>query len=314
MTEVLSKYGSTYHVPVLVREVLEYLGASPGGLYVDGTLGGGGHTQAILEASAPDGRVVAFDRDPEACAEASKRLSGFGDRLTVINDNYANVAKHVQNVDGWLVDAGVSSHQLDVAARGFSFREAGPLDMRMGDGPLLSEYLGQVEMPELARVLGQYGEVKSAGRLARAILADFAEGKLTNTRELADMVERVVGHGAGSGRKTKMHPATLVFQALRIAVNDELSALEAAVASVPDVVRTGGRAVFISFHSLEDRIVKNGFRDLTGMTEEIPRGLPVERPEPRVEILTRKPVMAKEDELSINPRARSAKLRAVRVL
>lgn len=309
-----STYATEYHAPVLVREVLEYLRVRSGGLYVDGTLGGGGHSHAILDASAPDGHVIAFDRDPDACAVAQARLRAFGERLKVINANYEDVRDYVSDADGWLVDAGVSSHQLDDASRGFSFREAGPLDMRMGDGPTLADYLATVEAGELARVLRQYGEVRHAGHLARAILSDFAAGKVKNTHQLGSMVERVVGRGAGSGRQTKIHPATLVFQALRIAVNDELTALENAVARIPDVVQPGGTAVFISFHSLEDRIVKNGFRALTGQYEDVPRGLPVEAPVPRVEILTRKPVTARDDELEINPRSRSAKLRAVRVL
>ncbi|MEZ4461156.1 MAG: 16S rRNA (cytosine(1402)-N(4))-methyltransferase RsmH [bacterium] len=311
---MFSTYATDYHAPVLVREVLEHLHVQPSGVYVDGTLGGGGHTHAILDASSPDGRVVAFDRDPQACEVAKARLNAFGERLTVVNANYALAKDHVTQADAWLVDAGVSSHQLDDAQRGFSFREAGPLDMRMGEGPTLAEYLSDVDEDELARVLREYGEVRSARHLSRCILSDFADGRFQDTRDLAAMIERVVGHGAGSGRQTKMHPATLVFQALRIAVNDELQGLEAAVLSIPEVVRPGGFAVFISFHSLEDRIVKNGFRALTGMHEEIPRGLPVERPEPRVEIVTRKPVTAQEDELEFNPRARSAKLRAVRVL
>lgn len=314
MTQVFSTYATDYHVPVLVHEVLEYLNVRAGGVYVDGTLGGGGHTQAILDASAPDGRVVAFDRDPVAIATAKQRLQGYADRLTIIQGNYADASKHVSQADGWLVDAGVSSHQLDDEERGFSFQRPGPLDMRMGEGPTLSDYLHDVDEEELARVLREFGEVKGAGRLARAILSDFRDGRFRDTRDMGDMIERVLGRGAGSGRQTRIHPATLVFQALRIAVNDELTGLETAVMSIPDVVKKEGRAVFISFHSLEDRIVKNGFRTLAGAVDDLPRGLPVERPKPRVEILTRKPVVASDEELDFNPRARSAKLRAVRVL
>lgn len=314
VSNVSATYATSYHAPVLVQEVLEYLGVRPGGLYVDGTLGGGGHSHAILDACSPDGRVVAFDRDPTAIATATKRLEGFGARFQAIHANYAQAATFVSGADGWLVDAGVSSHQLDDATRGFSFRDAGPLDMRMGDGPTLAEYLAEVDEEELTRVLREYGEVRSAGRLARAILHDVSTGKISDTRGLAAMIERVVGHGAGSGRHTRIHPATLVFQGLRIAVNDELTGLDAAVRAIPDVVKAGGTAVFISFHSLEDRIVKNGFRFLAGAMDDAPRGLPVERPKPRVEILTRKPVVATDEEVGINPRARSAKLRAVRVL
>lgn len=314
-------YASEYHVPVLVREVLEQLVVVPGGRYVDGTLGGGGHTAAILEASGPEGRVLAIDRDPEAILAARARLGDLAARVTFVQGNYSQAAEFVVStgfgkVDGFLVDAGISSHQIDTAERGFSFSRSGPLDMRMGeDVPTLKEYLETVSHGELASALRRYGEIRSASRVATAILDAVNADRLHTTADLRACVAAVVGGGAGSGRRTTIDPATLVFQGLRIAVNGELEHLEAAVLGVPDVVRAGGRAVFISFHSLEDRIVKMGFRELATACVCPPR-LPVCicGGRARVEVLTSKPLMALEDELEVNPRARSARLRSVRVL
>ena len=310
-------YASAYHAPVLVREVLDALAVFPGGVWLDGTLGGGGHTQAILEATGPDGRVFSIDRDPEAIAAATQRLSSFGERWTPLLGNYADARvllddAGVGQVDGWLVDAGVSSHQLDDPARGFSFRQAGPLDMRMGDSGLTAaEWLETLDADGLGHVIADYGEMKGSFRIARAIVSARDAGELHTTQDLAN----VVLSSAPRGRETNIHPATLVFQAIRIAVNDELSGLEKAVAEVPNVVKPNGRAVFISFHSLEDRIVKNGFRELA---EDCvcPPGLPTCACDAvkQVDVITRKPVTANDDELNENPRARSAKMRAVTVL
>ncbi|MFU8805147.1 MAG: 16S rRNA (cytosine(1402)-N(4))-methyltransferase RsmH [Bradymonadaceae bacterium] len=321
MSSNSSPYATPYHEPVLVAEVLEYLDVKPGGRYVDGTLGGGGHTRAILDRSAPDGKVLAIDRDPQALDVARARLTDAGDRVRFVQGNYGDAAsickqEGFEDVDGFLVDAGVSSHQLDTAERGFSFSRPGPLDMRMGpDAPTLEEYLTEVSLEELGRVLKVYGELRSWRRLAREILDASHAEKLEDTGDLARLVEGVVGRGAGSGRSTTINPATLVFQALRIAVNRELEHLEAAVEAIPRFVGVGGRAVFISFHSLEDRIVKHGFRTLADPCT-CPPGLPVCicGLEPTVEVLTSKPVQATEEELDQNPRARSARLRAVRVL
>lgn len=320
MTEELP-YASEFHVPVLVDEVLEWLDVDEGRIYVDGTVGGGGHTQAILDASAPTGRVIAIDRDPEARQAAEARLADYGDRVQVIAGNYADTRKildelGIDRVDGWLIDAGVSSHQFDDPERGFSFRNAGPLDMRMGpDAVSLETYLEEVPEKELVRVLKEYGEVRGAHRIARKLLEAFIDGKFHDTRQLADVVEKIVGHRGPAGRRQTIHPATLVFQALRIELNDELTGLEKAVESIPDVVKSGGRAVFISFHSLEDRIVKHGFRRLEegpDLPKDIP--LPAERYEGQAEVLTRKPVGASDEEVEANPRSRSAKLRALKVL
>lgn len=314
-------YASEYHVPVLVREVLEQLVVVPGGRYVDGTLGGGGHTAAILEASGPDGRVLSIDRDPEAIAEAKARLGALAERVTFVQGNYSLAAEYVERtgfgkVDGFLVDAGISSHQIDTAERGFSFSRPGPLDMRMGeDVPTLKEYLETVSHGELASALRTYGEIRSASRVATAILEAQEAGRLKTTADLRACVAEVVGGGAGSGRRTTIDPATLVFQGLRIAVNRELEHLETAVLSVPEVVRAGGRAVFISFHSLEDRIVKMGFRDLASSCVCPPK-LPVCmcQGKSRVKVLTSKPLTALPDELAANPRSRSARLRAALIL
>jgi 16S rRNA (cytosine1402-N4)-methyltransferase len=305
----------------MVDEVNEYLRVRSGARFVDGTAGGGGHSAAILDAGAPDARVLAIDRDPEAIAQVTARLADAGSRLLVVQGNYGDVVRICEEndflpADGFLVDAGVSSHQLDDAQRGFSFRKAGPLDMRMGpDAPSVAEYLAEVEPQELMRVLRVYGEIRSAKRVALAILDAVEAGRLHSTVDLADVVEDTIGQGAGSGRGTKIHPATLVFQGLRIAVNRELETLERAVRAIPDVLAPGGRAVFISFHSLEDRIVKHGFRDMA--TDCVcPPGLPVCGCDARalVKILTSKPVKAGEAEVARNPRARSARLRAVEVL
>ncbi len=315
----MESYASEWHEPVLVEEVLDHLGVTAGGRYIDGTLGGGGHTQAILDASGPDGTVVAFDRDATAIEFAKARLASYGARVTFVHGNYGDVetlaADHLP-VDGFLVDAGVSSRQLDDASRGFSFRNDGPLDMRLGaDTPTLAEYLDQVDEQDLANALYKWGEIKSSRRVAAAILQARRSGEVDSTTDLTRVVEETIGRGAGSGRNTrKIHPATLVFQALRIAVNRELEHLERALESIPRVVRSGGRAVFISFHSLEDRAVKLGFRDLS--TDSLPPGLPIPADATHVEgkILTGRPVTPSDEEIQRNPRSRSAKLRALEVL
>lgn len=312
-------YGTSYHTPVLVEEVLHWLDVSQGQRVVDATVGGGGHSEAILEASAPDGQVLALDRDPQAIEEARVRLKDCGDRLKMVQANYSTTETVLQQVgwepvDGWLIDAGVSSHQLDEGDRGFSFRHDGPLDMRMGPkAATVAQFLDDTDEEELAQVLREYGEVSRSRRLARAILEARRSGALETTGDLARLVDERRPRAPWK-RSSTIHPATLVFQALRIAVNEELEHLKAAVDAVPNVVRPGGRAVFISFHSLEDRIVKHGFRHLADPCE-CPPGLP------RCgcgavaagEVLTRKPVTASEEERQQNPRARSAKLRAFRV-
>lgn len=311
----MTDYVSAWHDPVLVDDVLAFLDVRPGRRFIDGTLGGGGHTHAILDASQPDGEVLAIDRDPAAIDFARERLADYGDRVQLAQGNYADADKLAADfgpVDGFLVDAGVSSRQLDDAERGFSFRGNGPLDMRMGpDAPTLEQFLQSIDEKELARVFRKYGEMKDAGRIAARVLEAFQAGSIETTGELAALIER---EGGSAGRKSSIHPATLAFQALRIAVNDELTGLDRAVQNLPRLLAAGGRAVFISFHSLEDRIVKRGFRDLC--STDVPHGVPMRAADMQAaaRLLTTKPVTASDEELSRNPRSRSAKLRAIEML
>jgi 16S rRNA (cytosine1402-N4)-methyltransferase len=299
------------HRTVLRREAVQWLAAGPGKLVFDGTLGGGGHAEALLEAGA---RVVGIDQDPAAVEAAHSRLAG---RDAVIAQGNFRDARAVLDflgvgeVDGALVDLGVSSPQLDDPARGFSFREAGPLDMRMDPtrGKPLSERLDEWDEKALARILDSLGEERFARRIARAIHQAHRSGKLADTRQLADLVAGAIPRKAWP---REIHPATRTFQALRIAVNDELGALADWLLQLPRIVARGGRAAAISFHSLEDRLVKQGFARLaTGCI--CPPLLPVCACGRTAawKVLTRKAVQAGEDEVRENPRARSARLRAV---
>jgi len=299
------------HQTVLQSEVAALLAAGPGRVIFDGTLGGGGHAQALLDAGA---RVVAIDQDPAALAAARARLSG---RDVVIAHGNFRDARAVldqlgfSEVDGALVDLGVSSPQLDDPGRGFSFRAGGPLDMRMDPtrGRPLRERLDEWDEKALARILDSLGEERFARRIARAIRKAWEASGIADTRQLADVVAAAIPRKAWP---RDIHPATRTFQALRIAVNDELGALGDWLAQLPRVVARGGRAAAISFHSLEDRMVKHGFARLaTGCI--CPPQLPVCAcgRTAQWKVLTKKPVRADETELSGNPRARSARLRAV---
>jgi 16S rRNA (cytosine1402-N4)-methyltransferase len=303
------------HVPVLLGPVTEALEPRPGGRYLDLTLGMGGHAEAILEACGPDGRLLALDRDPAALALAGARLARFGDRVQLVAAAFSEVAAVIARLglepfDGVLADLGVSSLQLDDAARGFSFRFSAPLDMRMDPtrGPTAAELIEGLDHGALAGILARYGEVPKAGRVAAAILAARDESRLATTRDLARVVESATG-GGRRARGRGAHPATQVFQALRIAVNGELEQLEALLQALPALVRPGGRVAIISFHSLEDRLVKHALRDPP--PEPVPHGLPIEPErirgpwEPR----PRRAIEADEAERAANPRARSAKLR-----
>jgi len=301
-------------------EVLSLLSPRPGGIYVDGTLGGAGHARMILEASAPDGVLVGFDRDPEALAAARQRLAPYGERIQLVRGNYAVMAESlaafgIDAIDGFLLDVGVSSHQLDTAERGFSFQVDAPLDMRMDpeSGTTAADLVNGLSLDELARIIGEYGEERWAKRIASFIVKAREErGAIERTMQLVDCVKGAIPRGAWEER---IHPATRTFQALRIAVNDELGSLERGLAAGIELLAPGGRGVVISFHSLEDRIVKTVFRRYAqGCT--CPRMLPrcVCGNRPRVRILTGKPVMAGDDEVAANPRARSAKVRAVEKL
>ena len=299
------------HLPVMLDQVIELLAPKPGGTYVDLTVGAGGHARAILERSAPDGRLLAVDRDPAAIALARAELDCFADRLRLEQGQFSDLRAHLDavawsEVDGLLADLGVSSMQLDEPERGFSFQQAGPLDMRMDPqrGRPLSAWLAELSLDELADALRRYGEVPQPRRVARRILDAHGRGELNDTLDLA----RAVGRAGRSGRR---HPATLVFQALRIMVNQELGELEQLLDMLPEPLRPGGRAVFISFHSLEDRAIKRRFRALEGECT-CPPGLPVcgcgrQFVMKSLARKARKPTAGEQDR---NPRARSARLRA----
>jgi len=304
------------HVSVMPGEVLELLAPRPGGIYLDGTVGGGGHAGLILTASAPDGRLIGLDQDPAALAAAAATLAGFGTRVTLCLGSFAGLDRQLTNlgieqVDGILLDLGVSSHQLDTPERGFSFREDGPLDMRMNPDQSLSAagLLASADAEELKRIFREYGEERWAGRIAREIVRARGEAPLATTRQLAELVCRAV---PGGHVPQRIHPATRVFQALRIAVNAELDALQSGLAAALSRLRPGGRLVVISFHSLEDRLVKQGFRAAATSCSCPPR-LPVCvcGRKALVKILTTRGVRPAEAETIANPRARSAVLRAV---
>ena len=304
----------SFHTPVMLEKVLQSLRCKPGGIYVDGTLGGGGHARAILENTAPDGLLIGIDRDDDALLESEKRLQPFGQRKILIKGNFADIGEILTNlnigkVDGILLDLGVSSHQLDTADRGFSFSLDAPLDMRMDQSSRYRAYdlVNLSPEKELRKVIRDYGEEPMAGRIARAILAKRASAPIRTTIELADVVCRAVRR---QGVRKKVHPATRTFQAIRIAVNQELSNLSTAMDAGIDQLGQGGRFSIISFHSLEDRIVKETFRSWEGRCQ-CPPGLPVcqcQR-EAKLRVLTRKPLRPEADESEKNPRARSARLR-----
>lgn len=285
------------HTPVLLGEVLEYLCPVSGGLYADVTVGGGGHARAILERSAPDGRLVGTDRDPSALEAAGKALTSYGDRVTLRKARIRDLSEvlaslGIDQVDGIVADLGVSSAQLDQQNRGFSLAKDGAIDMRMDptEGETALELIGRTNAEELADVIYRYGEEGRSRRIARSLRHAYEEGELETTADLRRAVHRATGP-----RRGRIDTATKTFQALRIAVNDELSELESLLEQLPTVLRAGGVAAVISFHSLEDRMVKHSFRDNEHLTP-----------------LTKRPVIASDEERQNNPRSRSAKLRAAR--
>src|SRR3954468_12356995 len=289
------------------EETLALLQPRAGGVYCDATLGGGGHAERILAASEPDGRLIGIDRDPAALAAAGGGLARFCDRVTLVHGAFGDAMEllagiGVAAVDGFVLDLGVSSPQLDRAERGFSFRGEGPLDMRMdpSSGETAEALIRRIGVDELADILRRYGEERYAGRIARAIKEAVMQRAVTSTTELAALVARSV-----PTRERHKDPATRTFQALRIAVNDELGQLERFLADFPSLVRPGGRVVVIAFHSLEDGLVKNRFRDLakeSGYPADIAQKMGL--PPPTVKVLTRKPLEASDDEVANNPRAR----------
>jgi len=302
---------TTRHAPVLCDEVVALLAVGPGGHWIDGTFGGGGHAAAILRASAPDGRLLGIDRDPTALSRAAADFAPFGDRLTLAEGNIAHLAaiaaeRRWPPSRGILFDLGISSDQLDDPARGLSFQHDGPLDMRLGPDAdtTAADLVNDLDEAALADLIWRFGEERASRRIARAIVA---ARPLRSTGELAAVVARVVRPERG---RRPIHPATRTFQALRIAVNDELAAVGQAVPQAVDQLAPGGRLAVISFHSLEDRIVKRALRSAaTGCTcpPELPSCVCGGRP--TVRLVTRKPVTPSPAEAAANPRARSAKLR-----
>jgi 16S rRNA (cytosine1402-N4)-methyltransferase len=319
----------TIHIPVMLEEVLKYLQPRAGGQYVDGTIGGGGHTEAILERSAPGGRVLGIDSDAQALARVEKRLASAvrDGRLVLVHGNFAELARivneagFVSSVDGVLLDLGFSSNQMEDPQRGFSFSVDGPLDMRLDQSQELSaaELVNNASEQELADIFWRYGEETRSRQVAWRIVRERSRGPITQTAQLARIVSAGVPYKPGI-----IHPATRVFQALRIAVNAELERLEAALPQIVDVLSagqtgdaegSGGRMVIISFHSLEDRLVK-GFMRREAMDCICPPGLPVCvcNHKARLRLLTPKPVTPAKHEVQLNPRARSAKLRAAEII
>jgi len=302
------------HKAVLVEETLRALDPGPGQRCVDGTVGSGEHACAILERTSPGGLLLGIDRDREALERARRRLSGFSGRFELVRGDYADMAEFVRKigwtaVDGILLDLGVSSDQLDTPSRGFSFRHDGPLDMRMDPtaGATAADLVNMLEESELRRLIRDFGEERNAGRIAAAIARERRGGRIETTARLAAVVEKAAGRGKG-----RIHPATRTFQALRIAVNGELESLERGLRAGLDLLRPGGRMAVISFHSLEDRLVKTLFAEHAGKWESLQQGGRAWKgAEPRVNLRTKRCVTPGGAEVDGNPRSRSAKLRAV---
>jgi 16S rRNA (cytosine1402-N4)-methyltransferase len=310
---VTRSYDSPYHAPVLVTEVMDLLRPERGGLFLDGTLGGGGHAEALLERG-PEARLIATDRDPEALREAGARLERFGERVRLVQSNFADAAENAGlepgSLDGVLLDLGVSSHQIDADPRGFTFRHGAPLDMRMAGGaagePSAADLLAEMEESEIADLFYRFGEERRSRRLARVIVEMRAAAPVDSADRLVEAMGKSLG-------KFDAADKARIFQALRIAVNEEIPSLERALESFRDVLAPGGVFAILSYHSLEDRLVKNAFREWSRACvcpPQVPRcgcrGVALG------ETLTRKPTDASPEEVARNPRARSAHLRAWR--
>jgi 16S rRNA (cytosine1402-N4)-methyltransferase len=306
------------HTTVLLREAVDLLAPRAGGVYLDGTVGGGGHAEAILKRSAPDGVLIGLDQDVDAVVRSRDRLAGHGKRVVIVQANFRDVIQVLSDLgigalDGVLLDLGLSWFHLRNPERGFSFQTEGPLDMRMNTGghTTAADLVNTLSRQELARIILEYGEEKKANAIAKAIERARGRGPITSTVQLAQIVSSVFPPYP----PRRIHPATLTFQALRIAVNDEMDALREGLNASVTVLRPGGRIAIISFHSLEDRIVKQSYVEHAKGCICPPR-LPVCRcgKKPDLKILTRRPVMASEMEVAGNPASRSAKLRAAEKL
>lgn len=304
-----------HHISVLLNECIEELNIKPDGIYVDGTMGGGGHSLEIAKRIGT-GRLICIDQDPNAHEAAGKRLAEHKDKITFVRDNFGNIAHildelGIEKIDGMLMDIGVSSHQLDEAERGFSYQQDAPLDMRMNPDRPFSAYnvVNEYSEDELDRVIFTYGEERWARRIAQFIVKEREAKPIETTGELVDIIKKAVPKGA---RKDGPHPAKRTFQAIRIEVNGELDVLQKAIDDVSERLNEGGRLCIITFHSLEDRIVKDAFRK-----QENPCICPPQFPvcvcgkKPLGRVVTRKPILPSKEELEMNPRSRSAKLRVL---
>lgn len=304
-----------HHVSVLLQECIDNLNIKPDGIYVDGTMGGGGHSLEIAKR-LKSGRLICIDQDPNAHEAAGKRLAEYKDRITFVRDNFGNIKSildslGIEKIDGMLLDIGVSSHQLDEAERGFSYQQDAPLDMRMNPDKPFSAYevVNEYDEDELDRVIFTYGEERWARRIAQFIVKEREAKPIETTGELVEIIKKAVPKGA---RKDGPHPAKRTFQAIRIEVNGELDVLQQAIDDVAARLSVGGRLCIITFHSLEDRIVKEAFRK-----QENPCICPPQFPvcvcgkKPLGRVITRKPILPSKEELEVNPRSRSAKLRVL---
>lgn len=304
-----------HHISVLLNECIDNLNIRPDGIYVDGTMGGGGHSLEIAKRLTT-GRLICIDQDPNAHEAAGKRLAEYKDRITFVRDNFGNIKSildslGIEKIDGMLLDIGVSSHQLDEAERGFSYQQDAPLDMRMNPDRPFSAYdvVNGYDEDELDRVIFTYGEERWARRIAQFIVKERENKPIETTGELVDIIKKAVPKGA---RKDGPHPAKRTFQAIRIEVNGELDVLQRAIDEVAARLAVGGRLCIITFHSLEDRIVKEAFRK-----QENPCICPPQFPvcvcgkKPLGRVITRKPILPSKEELEENPRSRSAKLRVL---